>query len=104
MSVNVSIGHTVNMSISYLDQNGNPMLTPPTPDSPPTWADTNSAAATLTVSGDGMTAADAAVAVGVDTVNLTVVVGGQSFSASLDVNVQAAPQVLTSVAIASTVS
>jgi len=38
---------------------------------------------------------------GTDTVNLTVVVGGHSFTASLDVTVTPTPQTLTSVAIVS---
>ena len=40
----VNVGHTDTLGIEYLDQNGNPMLTPVTPDSPPTWTDAPSVA------------------------------------------------------------
>jgi hypothetical protein len=97
----VSVGHSVNCSIEYLDQNGNPMLTPVTPDSPPVWADTPATPPvdTFTVATDGSSAVLAATAVGADTVSLTVIVGGKTYAASLAVSITAAPQVLTSVAI-----
>ena len=102
--VDVTVGHTLNCSISFLDQNGNPMLTTPTPDSPPVWAGANPAVETVKPSADGLTAEVDTVAVGTDTVSLTVVVGGQTFTASLAVSVDAVPQVLTSVAINAVVS
>lgn len=103
--VAVNVGHTVNMSIVYLDQNGNPMVTTPTPDSAPAWTDAPSAAGvdTLTVAPGGLTASLAALAVGSDVVSLEVVVGGVTFNATLPVTISAAPQVLTSVQIAATV-
>jgi hypothetical protein len=103
--VTVSIGHTVNMSIVFLDQNGQPMLTTPTPDSPPTWTDAPSPAgdATLTVGAGGLTAADVAVAAGTDLVTLTVVVGGVTYTATQGITISPAPQVLTSVQIAAAV-
>ena len=104
MATTVSVGHKVNMAIAFFDQHGNPMLTTPAPDSPPTWSDTNPAAGTLVTDPTGLTAVDTAIAEGSDTVNLTVVVGGQSFSASLDITVTPEPQVLSSVQITSTVS
>lgn len=104
MAVTLSVGHTLNMSIQFLDQNGNPMLTPPTPDSPPSWSDTTSATETLAPAANGLSCVGTPIAAGSDVVNLSVVVGGQTFSATLDVTVDAAPQVLTSVAIAATVS
>ena len=101
----VTVGHTVVDTIVYLDQNGNPMLTTPTPDSPPTWA--NLAAPTIdtmTVSADGSTDTVNAVGAGVDTVTVTVVVGGKSFTASQQLTISPAPQVLTSIAIDGVVS
>jgi len=100
----VNAGHSVNMTVEYLDQNGNPMLTTPTPDSPPAWTNAPSAPGidTLTASPDGSSAVlatNAADANSSDTVSLSVVVGGQTFTATLGVSISAAPQVLTSVAI-----
>lgn len=103
-TITLSVGHTAALGVIYLDQNGNPMLATPTPDSPPQWSDTTSATDTLTVGPNGNTATLAAIAAGDDTVNLTVVVAGATFSASLGVTVQAAPQVLTSVKISSVIS
>lgn len=102
--ITLSVGHSAALSIVYLDQNGNPMLAAPTPDSPPTWSNTTPATATLTEGPGNLTATEAAIAAGSDVVNLAVVVGGKSFSASLGVTVAAAPQVLTSVSIAAIVS
>lgn len=95
----VTVGHKIALAIVYLDQNSNPMLTTPTPDSPPVWANTTPATETLVAAADGLSANTTALAVGTDAVSLTVVVGGVSFAASLSVEVDAAPQVLTSVAI-----
>jgi hypothetical protein len=101
--VTVAIGHVVNFSIIYLDQQGNPMLVTPTPDSPPVWTDAPSPAGCVTFASTGSTATDTAVAAGTDTVGVTVTVGGVAFSASLGVVVSPAPQVLTSIEIGSTV-
>lgn len=111
LMLNVTVGHSAALSIVYLDQNGNPMLTTPTPDpatppaTNPTWTDAPSAAGvdTLTSNADG-TATLAALAPGSDNVSVTVTVGGVAFSASLAVAVAAPPQVLTSIAINSVVS
>ena len=102
--ITLSIGHSAALNIVYLDQNGNPMLVTPTPDSPPAWTNSAPAVDTPAVGPGGLTATDTAVAAGTDTVNLSVVVGGKSFAASLGVTVSPAPQVLTSVAIAADVS
>jgi hypothetical protein len=101
-SVTVSVGHTVDFAIAYLDQNGNPMLTTPTPDSPPVWSDTTAATGTLTPAANGLTASELANAVGADSVSASVIVGGQTFTSSIDVDVEAEPQVLTSIAIVAT--
>lgn len=101
----VSVGHTVIDTIVYLDQHGNPMLVSPTPDAPPAWG--NLAAPTIdtmSVSADGSTDTITAVAAGVDTVTVTVIVGGKSFSATQQLTINPEPQVLTSVAIDGIVS
>lgn len=101
-NVTVTVGHTVNFSLVFLDQNGNPMLVTPTPDTPPAWTDTTPATGTLTAAASGLTASELAVAAGTDTVNVALTVGGVAFSASIDLTVQAAPQVLTSIQILAT--
>jgi hypothetical protein len=103
-NVIVTVGHTVSFSLVFLDQNGNPMVTTPLPDAPPTWSDTTPATGTLTPGLSGLTATELATGVGADTVNVSLAVGGTSFSASIDVTVQDVPQVLTSVQIAATVA
>lgn len=103
----INVGHKDNLSIEYLDQNGNPMLATPTPDSAATWTDTaggSAAATSLAVAADGNSAVATGTAVGSDTIGLSVTVGGKTFTASLVIQVTAAPQVLTSVAIASQTS
>jgi hypothetical protein len=103
LMVTVTVGHKINCSIGFLDTNGNPMLTPPTPDAIPTWTNTTPASETLVASGDGLTAVATALAAGSDAINLALAVGGVAFTASLAVTVQAAPQTLGSVSIVSTV-
>ena len=104
-AISVNVGHVVNCTIIYLDQNGNPMLTPVTPDSAPVWADAPAPAgcATLVADPSGLTAVDTAVAVGADVITLTVIVGGVTFTATQAVTIAAVPQVLTSVTIGTTV-
>ena len=71
--VTLSVGHTASFAIEYDDQNGNPMLTTPTPDAPPAWTDAPNPAGcvTFTVAGDSNSATDVAVAAGVDTVGVS---------------------------------
>lgn len=99
----VTVGHSIALAIAFLDANGNPMLTTPTPDSPPVWSNTTPATETLVAAADGLSAVATSVAPGTDAISLTVPVGGASFAASLSVEVDAAPQVLTSVQIVPTV-
>jgi hypothetical protein len=103
--LNLTVGHTATMAIEYLDQNGNPMLTAPVPDSAPTWTDTPSSPPvdTFTPAAGGLTATLAAIAPGSDTVTLAVTVSGKTYNATLVVTISAAPQVLTSIAIVPTV-
>lgn len=99
----LTVGHKLALAIAFLDANGNPMLTAPTVDSPPVWGNTTPATETLVASADGLSAVATSVAPGTDAISLTVLVGGVSYAASLSVEVDAAPQVLTSVAIDATV-
>lgn len=98
MATSMTVGQTLPLSIAELDQNGHPMTTFVTPDSPPTWTQSDTSN-TLTVSADGLTATLTGVTVGTDTLSLTVAAGGKTFSATLDVVIAAAVQVLTSVEI-----
>lgn len=104
MAATFNVGHTDTMTIAYLDQNGNPMLVTPTPDSPPTWVQTTPATDTLTVAASGLSAVALGLAAGTDVITLTVIVSGVTFTAVDDLTVTAAPQVLTSVAIVDTVA
>jgi hypothetical protein len=104
MDITLSIGHTLTDAIGFYDQNNNPMLTTPTPDSAPVWSDTTPATETLVAAANGLTATGTPLAVGSDVVSLTVIVGGVTFTATQNVTVTAAPQVLTSVQILPTVN
>lgn len=102
----VTVGHQIAFSIEYVDTNGNPMLTPVTPDSAPTWTNAPNPAGidTFTVAADGSTALLMATATGSDTVSLTVVVSGVTFTASDLIAINAPPQVLGGVDIVAVVS
>jgi hypothetical protein len=99
----VTVGHKLALSVSYLDTNGNPMLTAPPVDSPPAWSNSNAAAETIVAAADGQSAVATTVAAGNDVISLSVVSGGKTFAATLAVEVDAAPQVLGSVAIVAAV-
>ena len=99
MAITLNVGQSVPLTIAFLDQHGQPMATMPTLDAPAEWANSNAAVDTLAVADDHLSATDTAVAEGTDTVTLSLSVGGVAFSATLDVTVAAAPQVLTSVEI-----
>jgi hypothetical protein len=103
-AVTVNIGHAVNMSIVFLDQNGNPMLTAPAPDAVPAWANSTPATGTLVVAADGLSAVETALAAGSDVVTLSLAVGGTAFTATLPITVAAAAQVLTSIDISAAVA
>lgn len=96
MATTITVGQTLPLTIAFLDQAGQPMTA--TPDQPPGWA-TNSTTDLLSVAADGLSATLKGVNPGDDVITLTVIVAGVTFSASLDVTVVAAPQVLTSVEI-----
>jgi hypothetical protein len=101
----VVVGHNITYTIVYLDQNGQPMLTSVTPDSPPAWS--NLAAPTIdtmSISADGSTDSVSAVGAGADSVTVSVTVGGVTFTAVDQVSISAAPQVLGAVALNAVVS
>jgi hypothetical protein len=99
MATTITVGHSLDMAIGYLDQNGNPMLTTVTPDAPPAWTNLQPGVFKLTPSADGLTCTGDGLAAGTDTVSLAAAVGGKGYSATLAVEVDAAPQVLTSIVI-----
>lgn len=98
----LTVGHTASFTLLFLDANGNPMLTTPTPDTPPVWTDSTPATGTLT--SNGLTASEIAIAAGSDTVSVALSVGGVAFTASQVLTVSAAAQVLTSVQIETSVA
>lgn len=99
MAVTLSVGHKLNISIVFLDQNGNPMKSDPTLDAVPQWSNTTPATETLAVDASGLTATATSVVAGTDTVNVSLTVAGNVFQTALDVTVEEAPQVLTSIAL-----
>ena len=109
MAFTLDAGKTENLAIEYLDANGSPMLVAPKPDSllggqlNPAWGQTNPAAETLTPSADGNTATAVGLALGTDTVEVDLTVGGIAFRATVDATITGPPaQVLTSIAIVAT--
>ena len=101
MTDNVSVGHQIDYSFLYVDTSGNPMKAPIVPDSPPVWANAPASPPVdaFTRSADGATAVLQASAPGADTVTLTVVVAGVTYTGSDQVLISAAPQVLGGVQI-----
>ena len=100
---------TDTMTIEFLDQNGNQMVTTPTPDVPPVWTNAPSPAGadSFAVAVGGLSATLSALAAGSDTVNLTVTVGGVVFTATQPFSIAIPappPQVLTAIAIVNTLS
>jgi len=104
--VTANVGHTVACTYVFLDQNGQPMLTQPTPDAPAMWTDAPvpTGASTNNVSSDGTTDVVTLAAAGQDTVGLSVAVGGKTFTDSLLITITPAPQVVSSVVINAVVS
>src|ERR1019366_7066700 len=73
---NLNLGQNLDLAIAFLDASGNPMVTAPTTDAPPSWTQTTPATQSLAVDSDGMTAHTKSLAVGSDSIALSVVVGG----------------------------
>lgn len=84
MAFALNVGQTIDFSIRYLDTTGVEMTTPPKADSTPSWGNLHPDIETLTASGDGLTATATGVAAGTDTIQVSLSVGGQSFTATLD--------------------
>jgi hypothetical protein len=97
----VTVGNTLDFSVVILDQNGVPLVTQPNLSGVTfTWTQTTPATDTLTA--NGATATDVAVAVGTDTISVsaTGIPGAAGpISGSLPLQVNAAPQVPTSLQI-----
>jgi len=104
MAYTLDVGKTELFAIEFLDQDGKPMEKTPTPDAPPSWAQTDPSAESLTPAADGMTAQATGLAAGSDTIQLSLSVGGQSFTATVDATVNAVQpsQTLTSIGIVAT--
>jgi hypothetical protein len=103
--ITVAVGHVVNMQIAYLDQNGQPMATTPTPDSPPSWSNSNTAVGSIVAAAGGLTATEAITGAGSDTASVSLSVGGVAFVATLPISATAVTppaQVLTSIQIQGT--
>lgn len=104
MSTQVSVGHTIALSLAFLDQHGNPMLTDVKTDAPPAWSNSAPTVETVVAALDGMSAVATTLTVGSDTITTILSVGGVKFQATLDVNVIPEVQVLTTVNIVPVVS
>lgn len=101
MAAIIRVGQTDEMSIIYLDQDGQPMDAPAVLDSQPVWSNSNPVSETVMASADGMTSTQTGLEVGNDTIGLSVTVGGHDFTASLSVSIEPPAQVLTSIQIKS---
>ena len=106
MSTSVTVGHQIDYALQYVDDSGNPMLQPVTPDSPPTWANAADPANcdTFNPAADGSSAVVIAQGAGSDTISVQVTVSGVNYSASDQVTIASAPQVLGGVQLVATVS
>jgi hypothetical protein len=89
MSALQDVGQTTSFSIEYLDQNGSLMLVPQSPDAAPAWSQTNAAVELLVAAADGNTASAKGLVAGSDTVKVDLKVSGVSFSATIDMTVNA---------------
>ena len=92
-----------NLSIAAVDASGAPIT--PTFDAPPTWTlvDTAASGATLVAAADGLSAVLTAGAVGTTvSVNLSGVIGGTTFTATLDVSFVASATGVASISIVAT--
>ena len=101
MATTQKVGQSIDLSIEYLDQDGQPMDTNPTPDSPPVWGNASTSVETLTASPAGDSAIARAIGAGMDTIRVQMSVGGMSYQATLDVTVEdvISRQTLTSIGI-----
>lgn len=103
--VDVTVKHKITNELQFFDADGNPMLTTPALDVPPHWANTADASVdTLDVSADALECDVNTLAPGTDVLTVNLISNGSTFAATVTFNIQAAPQVLTSIGIKSTVS
>jgi hypothetical protein len=101
-SITMNVGQTATMTLSGLDQYGQPFTL--SPDSAPTWTNTTPADATLTAAPSGLTATDLAIAAGSDAVTATMIEGGKSFAVTQSFTINQAAPVLASIVINTTVA
>ncbi len=100
MAYTIAVGETENLSIEYLDQNGQPMDPTPTPDAPPEWAQTDDTVQDLVAAADGNTATATGLrGPATDTVQLSLSIGGVLWTDTVEATVTAPAQILTSVHI-----
>ena len=104
MTDNVTVGHQINYSFIEVDTSGNPMKTP-VPVTSSTWTDAPATPPvdTFTPSADGSTAVLQAMAAGSDTVTVSAVINGVTYTATDQVLISAAPQVLGGIQIVAAV-
>lgn len=97
----VTVGHTVEVTITVVDQHGNPMQTQPAFDAPPAWTGGlgSPPVDTITVSADGTTLDADVINPGTDSITCAAVVGGQTFSASVQINASPEPQVASGIVL-----
>lgn len=100
MAATLKVGQSAAATIRYLDQDGKPMEIAQTPDAMPQWGQTTPATTRVTPLPGSLTADIVALAAGTDTIRLILSVGGDQFTATLDIEVEAPAQVLTSIGIA----
>lgn len=96
-SFTLAVGTPVFFGFVEEDQNGQPMVTPVAGTA--AWSNTTPATGTLTPSPSGQSATYTPVAAGADTVNFTLTVGDETFSATAAITVAGAAQTLTAVQI-----
>jgi hypothetical protein len=96
----VSVGHQINYSFIEVDTSGNPMLTQ-VPVTSSSWSNTPATPPvdTFTPSTNGATATLVATAPGADSVTVTALINGVSYTATDSVVISAAPQVLGGIQI-----
>lgn len=86
MATSIHIDNQLPLSVAFIDSAGNPIMPAPTPDTLPVWVITDTTVATVTASTDGLTAIVNPLLVGGSTtITLTVVIGGTTFNATLDI-------------------
>ena len=104
MTDNVTVGHQIDYSFIEVDTNGNPMQAQ-VPITSSTWTDAPATPPvdTFTVAAGGATAVLQASAAGSDTVTVSAVINGVTYTATDQVLISAAPQVLGGIQIVANV-